>query len=169
LATAVRVGFTLCRVLAHKVGLLSNRNHFNPPLAVADFAASRKYSQPRLRRLFHGLEAGATTRFACLHWNLGKPLSHFEILTAALSGLIYRPRMCVTGFLTRNNAGNFAGQWKLMSERVDLFTYLTAKLNNELLTSPAPSQVIHQLVSTADGISDEHFNRLRRSYRIPQS
>jgi hypothetical protein len=112
LATAVRVGFTLCRVLAHKVGLLSNRNHFNPPLAVADFAASRKYSQPRLRRLFHGLEAGATTRFACLHWNLGKPLSHFEILTAALSGLIYRPRMCVTGFLTRNNAGNFAGQWK---------------------------------------------------------
>jgi hypothetical protein len=58
---------------------------------------------------------------------------------------------------------------KLMSERVDLFTYLTAKLNNELLTSPAPSQVIHQLVSTADGISDEHFNRLRRSYRIPQS
>jgi len=47
-----------------------------------------------------------------------------------------------------------------MSERHALLTFLKSKLNHELLTSPIPSPVIHQLVSTADNISDEHFNQL---------
>jgi hypothetical protein len=47
-----------------------------------------------------------------------------------------------------------------MSERIDLLNFLKAKLNNELLTSPAPSPVIHQLVSTADSIPDQYFNQL---------
>ena len=46
-----------------------------------------------------------------------------------------------------------------MSERTDFLIFLKAKLTN-LLASPTPSPVIHQLVSTADGISDEHFNQL---------
>jgi hypothetical protein len=47
-----------------------------------------------------------------------------------------------------------------MSERTDLLSYLKAKLNQELATSETPSQTIHRVVSTADNISDEHFNQI---------
>jgi hypothetical protein len=49
-----------------------------------------------------------------------------------------------------------------MSERIDLLTYLKAKLNNELITNPdAPAvQSVHRLVSSAPDIADEHFNQL---------
>jgi hypothetical protein len=76
-----------------------------------------------------------------------------------LGGLNYYDPHRATGFLARNDAA-FRSLKAIMSDRIDILIFLKAKLNNELLTSRARSPAIHQLVSTADNISDEHFNQL---------
>lgn len=49
-----------------------------------------------------------------------------------------------------------------MSERIDLLTYLEAKLRHALVSNPKSPNgyVLHRIIYTTENISDEHFNQL---------